>query len=69
MPPPRRHAMLFETNMSSIDKIILFHYSYSPYARRITWYLALRGIPYSQCVGQNAVTWRQGANMRSYNHL
>ncbi|KPM36299.1 hypothetical protein AK830_g10279 [Neonectria ditissima] len=30
--------------------IILYHYQYSPYARRVVWYLALRGIPYSQCI-------------------
>ncbi|EFQ29168.1 glutathione S-transferase [Colletotrichum graminicola] len=31
-------------------KIVLYHYSASPYARRIVWYLALRGIPYVQCM-------------------
>jgi hypothetical protein len=31
-------------------RVIVYHYSYSPYARRLIWYLALRGIPYSQCV-------------------
>ncbi|GAB0135371.1 hypothetical protein EsDP_00003711 [Epichloe bromicola] len=31
------------------DEIVLYHYAYSPYARRIIWYLALRGIPYIQC--------------------
>lgn len=30
--------------------IVLYHYPYSPYARRVVWYLQLRGIPYSQCV-------------------
>ncbi len=30
--------------------IVLYHYTFSPYARRIVWYLTLRGIPYSQCV-------------------
>lgn len=34
----------------SDQEIILYHYTYSPYARRIVWYLALRGIPYTQCV-------------------
>lgn len=29
--------------------IVLYHYSFSPYARRIIWYLALRGIDYAQC--------------------
>ncbi|EFZ01742.1 glutathione S-transferase [Metarhizium robertsii] len=32
------------------ENIILYHYSYSPYARRVAWYLTLRGIPYAQCV-------------------
>lgn len=31
-------------------EIILYHYSFSPYAKRIIWYLTLRRIPYSQCV-------------------
>ncbi|TDZ49544.1 hypothetical protein CTRI78_v008109 [Colletotrichum trifolii] len=30
--------------------IILYHYSASPYAKRIVWYMALRGIPYVQCM-------------------
>ncbi|KAL0942470.1 glutathione s-transferase [Colletotrichum truncatum] len=39
--------------MASPDEekaIVLYHYSTSPYARRIAWYLALRGIPYAQCM-------------------
>ncbi|KAK1511857.1 glutathione S-transferase [Colletotrichum tamarilloi] len=39
--------------MASSDedkKIVLYHYSASPYAKRIVWYLALRGIPYVQCM-------------------
>ncbi|EHK27144.1 uncharacterized protein TRIVIDRAFT_62918 [Trichoderma virens Gv29-8] len=31
-------------------EIILYHYKFSPYARRVVWYLALRGIPYKQCL-------------------
>ncbi|KAM0420853.1 hypothetical protein ACHAPT_011383 [Fusarium lateritium] len=31
-------------------RVIIYHYPYSPYARRLIWYLALRGIPYSQCL-------------------
>ncbi|UKZ91919.1 uncharacterized protein TrAFT101_012034 [Trichoderma asperellum] len=34
-------------------EVILYHYPHSPYARRVVWYLALRGIPYSQCVQPN----------------
>ena len=33
--------------------IVLFHYSFSPYARRVSWYLALRGIDYAECVRVN----------------
>ncbi|KAK1754634.1 hypothetical protein QBC47DRAFT_222651 [Echria macrotheca] len=29
--------------------VIVYHYSFSPYARRILWYLRLRGIPYLTC--------------------
>jgi len=36
--------------MAVPNDIIFFHYSYSPYARRVLWYLALRGIPYAQCI-------------------
>ncbi|KAI9726948.1 MAG: hypothetical protein M1828_000296 [Chrysothrix sp. TS-e1954] len=32
------------------NNIILYHYSFSPYARRIVWYLTLRGIPYAECI-------------------
>ncbi|KAI1875592.1 uncharacterized protein JN550_001878 [Neoarthrinium moseri] len=35
---------------SSNLPIILYHYVFSPYARRIVWYLTLRNIPYSQCM-------------------
>jgi hypothetical protein len=41
--------------MSSLARhppIILYHYPYSPYARRIVWYLRLRGISYSECVSR-----------------
>lgn len=38
--------------METSKNIILYHYPYSPYARRIVWYLSLRGIPYCQCVSQ-----------------
>ncbi|KAF7906921.1 hypothetical protein EAE99_011988 [Botrytis elliptica] len=31
-------------------EIIVFHYRFSPFAKRITWYLTLRGIPYSECL-------------------
>ncbi|KAF7951965.1 uncharacterized protein EAE97_001462 [Botrytis byssoidea] len=31
-------------------EIIIFHYRFSPFAKRITWYLTLRGIPYSECL-------------------
>ncbi|KAK4645422.1 hypothetical protein QC761_201290 [Podospora bellae-mahoneyi] len=30
--------------------LILYHYPFSPYARRLIWYLKIRGIPYCQCL-------------------
>ncbi|SMY22416.1 unnamed protein product [Zymoseptoria tritici ST99CH_1A5] len=39
--------------MSSIqvpNEIVLFWYPSSPYGRRMTWYLALRSIPYAECI-------------------
>ncbi|KAK0109129.1 hypothetical protein ONS96_002955 [Cadophora gregata f. sp. sojae] len=36
--------------MSPSEEIILYHYTFSPYARRIVWYLNLRNIPYTQCL-------------------
>ncbi|KAF3479710.1 uncharacterized protein GIQ15_06686 [Arthroderma uncinatum] len=36
--------------MASDPTPVLFHYSFSPYARRIAWYLTLRGIRYKQCM-------------------
>ncbi|KAK6349152.1 hypothetical protein TWF730_009906 [Orbilia blumenaviensis] len=35
--------------MGSDLPIVLYHYVFSPVARRVVWYLALRNIPYSQC--------------------
>jgi hypothetical protein len=32
------------------NDLVLYHYTYSPYARRIVWYLTLRGIDFAQCV-------------------
>ncbi|KAI5203826.1 hypothetical protein AUEXF2481DRAFT_26061 [Aureobasidium subglaciale EXF-2481] len=32
------------------NDIILFHYTFSPFAKRIVWYLKLRGIPYAECI-------------------
>ncbi|KAJ9612247.1 hypothetical protein H2200_003844 [Cladophialophora chaetospira] len=29
--------------------IVLYHYSFSPVARRVLWYLSLRGIDYAEC--------------------
>lgn len=36
--------------MAQSKDIVLYHYSFSPYARRVVWYLALRNIPYTECV-------------------
>jgi glutathione S-transferase len=35
--------------MSSEHNIVLFHYPFSPWARKIRIYLALRKIPYTEC--------------------
>ncbi|KAK6527058.1 hypothetical protein TWF281_010253 [Arthrobotrys megalospora] len=35
--------------MASDLPIVLYHYVFSPVARRVVWYLTLRKIPYSQC--------------------
>ena len=35
--------------MAPHNDIILFHYSFSPYARRVIWYFTLRGIDYGEC--------------------
>ncbi|KAI5843397.1 hypothetical protein DFP73DRAFT_551883 [Morchella snyderi] len=31
-------------------KMILYHYPFSPYAHKISWYLNLRGIKYQECI-------------------
>ncbi|OCK79439.1 glutathione S-transferase [Lepidopterella palustris CBS 459.81] len=36
--------------MAPPNNIVIFHYPYSPYARRVTWYLTLRGLEYAQCI-------------------
>ncbi len=36
--------------MAPPNDIVLFHYSFSPFARRVIWYLTLRGIDYAQCM-------------------
>ncbi|KAK2868017.1 hypothetical protein FQN49_003245 [Arthroderma sp. PD_2] len=36
--------------MASDPTPVLFHYSASPYARRIAWYLTLRGIQHKECM-------------------
>jgi hypothetical protein len=37
-------------NMTSDAPVVLFHYPRSPFSYRVLSYLALRGIPYNQCV-------------------
>ncbi|KAF1816345.1 glutathione S-transferase [Eremomyces bilateralis CBS 781.70] len=32
------------------NEIIVYHYPFSPYARRVLWYFQLQGIHYGQCV-------------------
>ncbi|KAI9788740.1 MAG: hypothetical protein M1816_006597 [Peltula sp. TS41687] len=36
--------------MATDKNLVLFHYTASPYARRVYFYLTLRGIPYTQCL-------------------
>ncbi|KAL6718811.1 hypothetical protein ACLMJK_003045 [Lecanora helva] len=36
--------------MTAPNDIVFFHYPFSPFARRVIWYLALRGIDYAQCL-------------------
>ncbi|KAL8971854.1 MAG: hypothetical protein Q9197_003060 [Variospora fuerteventurae] len=36
--------------MTPHNDIVLFHYTFSPFAKRIVWYLAFRGIEYAQCL-------------------
>ncbi|KAL4923435.1 glutathione S-transferase family protein [Aspergillus undulatus] len=36
--------------MAADPRIILFHYAGSPFSARVLYYLALRGIPYDQCI-------------------
>ncbi|KAL4971549.1 hypothetical protein BDW66DRAFT_165075 [Aspergillus desertorum] len=36
--------------MTANPPIILFHYPHSPFSARVLYYLALRGIPYDQCI-------------------
>ncbi|KAL8987840.1 MAG: hypothetical protein Q9177_003003 [Variospora cf. flavescens] len=36
--------------MTSHNDIVLFHYTFSPFAKRVVWYLAFRGIDYAQCL-------------------
>ncbi|KAL2043980.1 hypothetical protein N7G274_003500 [Stereocaulon virgatum] len=36
--------------MAPHNDIVLFHYQFSPFAKRVVWYLTLRGIEYAQCL-------------------
>ncbi|KAL4950282.1 hypothetical protein BDW69DRAFT_172554 [Aspergillus filifer] len=36
--------------MASDSQIVFFHYPFSPFSARVLYYLALRGIPYDQCI-------------------
>ncbi|KAI9759338.1 MAG: hypothetical protein M4579_002396 [Chaenotheca gracillima] len=36
--------------MASNNDIILYTYPFSPFGRRVVWYLTLRGLPYTQCL-------------------
>ncbi|KAL8776736.1 MAG: hypothetical protein Q9213_008155 [Squamulea squamosa] len=47
--------------MAPHNDIILFHYPFSPYAKRVIWYLTLRGLEYAQCI-QPAALPREDLN-------
>ncbi|KAF2648781.1 hypothetical protein K491DRAFT_231051 [Lophiostoma macrostomum CBS 122681] len=34
----------------ALNGIILWHYPFSPFARRVIWYLQLRGLEYAECI-------------------
>ncbi|CAK7227376.1 hypothetical protein SBRCBS47491_006548 [Sporothrix bragantina] len=36
--------------MTEAPNVVFYHYAFSPYARRIQWYMFLRGLPYSECM-------------------
>lgn len=36
--------------MASHNDIVFFHYQFSPFARKVIWYLTLRGIDYAECL-------------------
>lgn len=44
------HISYLQSVMASHNDIVLFHYPFSPFARRVIWYLTLRGIDYAQCM-------------------
>jgi hypothetical protein len=37
-------------NREAPNGIVLWHYPFSPFARRMVWYLQLRGLEYAECV-------------------
>ena len=39
----------------SNSEIVLYHYPFSPYAKRVIWYLAFRGLDYAECVCNDRV--------------
>src|SRR5436305_1257605 len=41
--------MAIDSSMAASQDLILYFYTFSPYARKITAYLALRGISYTEC--------------------
>lgn len=52
----KNRAIHTQCELTTMDNkpVILYHYAFSPYARRIQWYLALRGVAYHQCVGASS---------------
>lgn len=50
--------------MSSEQPIILYHYPFSPFTKRILWYLQLRGIPFKQCVSSFRMAYLLQTDLR-----
>ena len=53
--------------MASHNDIIIFHYEFSPFARRVIWYMNLRGIQYAQCL-QPVTLPREDVNALGVNY-
>ncbi|KAH7358424.1 glutathione S-transferase [Plectosphaerella cucumerina] len=55
------------TSTTDNPQVVFYHYTFSPYAKRVAWYLTLRGIPYSQCL-QPTLMPRPDLELLGINH-